>query len=322
MLIPLFARRLWLPSATKSVIRSDDGVRNWIANGNWSPEPRLTKKQGQLTIHELDEFGDASINDAIRFANAAFESASAISTRATEQRGWAWQLISYYYAGYFAANALMRLSGRGCMNLSAIDCSEINQQASLFGVGGTSEGNKFSPGVFYSWVDHSKTPKLHFSMISAKGGVHIQFWNGFLKFLADIEHCIKTSPVPKSDITDGLSELKDLIAGLTHSGSHNGAWLSEIRNAANYRLEFGIWFPYSGCTTDGLSAAQWFRAAVSGSTGLPRKDQSIEELERAVRISGALLSWLRESLVAIQSTASGRKRRLIDEGVIAFLKNI
>lgn len=311
-----------MPSVTKSVARSSGGIRDLIASGNWSPEPGFTKKHAKIVIHDLDEFGEACVYDALRLANAAFESVGAVSARAEEHRSWAWQLISYYYAGYFAANALMRLAGYGCLNLSPIDCAEVNQQAVLYGVGGATDATKLSPGLFYSWIERSKTPIWHLSAISAKGGVHVQFWVGFLKFLDEVEHSVKSSSLPKLDRADCLHELADLVDGLKHSGTQNGAWLSEVRNAANYRLDYGIWFPYQDCTTDGVRASRILRETLNGALGLPRKAQQMEELERAVRLSGSLLLWLKESLFAMQSTSRGIKRKLIAEGALAFAASI
>lgn len=322
MILTLFSKGLWLPSATREAVRYHGGVRDWLADGDWSPEAGVTKKRLTATIHLLDTIGDACVNDGLRLANAAFESASAVSPRRAESRSWAWQLISYYYAGYFAANALMRFSGHGCLNLSALDCASINQQTSLYGVGGKSDADKIVPGLYYTYIGQGKTTTWNISAISAKGGVHIQFWVGFLKYLSDLEKSIKSSGHPKMDKEKGLAELANLVSGLKYSGAQNGAWLSEVRNAANYRLEYGLWYPYDGCPLDGVAAASAFKSAVNGSASAPLNAQQFEDVERAVRLSGVLLSWLRECLIIVHSNSVGSKKSLLTNGAFAFAASL
>jgi hypothetical protein len=143
-----------------------------------------------------------------------------------------------------------------------------------------------------------------------------------MKFLKDIEFSIKNSAIVKKDRTECLGELNNLTSGLKHSGSQNGAWLSEVRNAANYRLDYGIWFPYSDCKVDSFRASELFKKGASGLIGFPRQSQKLEDLERAVQLSGVLLSWLRESLIVIESKSRGQKKELISKGALAFAANL
>lgn len=290
------------------------GMHEWISIGAWSIVGPVHKKKVELHLHDYDEFCDASINDAIRLASAAFESARAVDVCRFDPRSCAWQFISYYYSGYFAANALMRLCGFACTNLSPLDCAEINQNALLCGLGGIDEKTKLAPGVFYSTTNRRPTDIWSLNAVSSKGGVHIQFWTGFLKFLLELEGFIKKSGSPKSDRDAAIVELNQLIDGLRHSSTQSGAWLSEVRNAMNYRLEFGAWFPYADAETDGNVLRNIFSSAIDGSIVLPRSTQTLPAPVRASRISAFMLSWLRISLETLASASSGNKRKLINEG--------
>lgn len=219
MLLPIFSRRLWLPGITRTSTRFSGGVRDWIVASDWSPERSISKKHAVLLPHAFETLVDASIHDAITLAVASFESAAAISDNQHDTRSCAWQYISYYYAAYFAANALMRLSGHSCTNISASECSAINEGAFLYGFGGTADFNKITPGVYYCWTDNSENTPLHIQPVNAKGGAHIQFWAGFLRFLLDLGQSIKISTLPKADRDIATSELAELIAGLKHSGN-------------------------------------------------------------------------------------------------------
>lgn len=322
MLLPIFSQRMWLPGITRSTPRFNGSLRDWIVNSNWSPEKMVTRRKAILSPHNLDDFVDASFNDAIKLSIASFESASAVNAHHTEARSCAWQLISYYYSAYFAANALMRLTGHGCQNLTPLECAEINEQARIYSLGGTDDGNKIFPGIYYSKLEQTKTPQWIIQSINTKGGVHIQFWNGFIQFLNDIQTSIKTSKVPTIDRKTGTEELHRLIDGLKYGGTQSGAWLSEVRNSINYRFEYGVWHPYQGCETSGTEWKSIFMNTISGLSDTPRTDQTMPDLQRAVRLNATLIGWLKSSLTTLDSASSGRKKSIISNGPLAIASRL
>lgn len=322
MRISLFSRQLWLPGIARGKIRYTGGVREWICSGEWSLNTNVTRKRAELSIFIVDDFVDATLSDAIRQSIAAFESARAVKANTAEPKSYAWQFISYYYAGYFAANALMRLCGYGCTNLYPIECSEINQHALLCGVGGTNESSKMAPGVYFTNVNLKGSPYWSLSQVGGKGGVHIQFWIAFLRFLEELDSFIKASPLPKSDRVAARNELSDLISGLKHSNTQSGSWLSEVRNAMNYRLEYGSWFPYDGSVTDGIAIRETLNETLAGKIGLPKAGQALPDPTRAVRLSGYLLSWLKTSFITLEASSSGSTKLLISKGVLGIAKDL
>lgn len=311
MRLPLFSRQLWLSGATRRNFKFSGGIKQWVQTGSWTVNPGITKKRASLTLHAIEDFTDASIYDALRFAIAAFESARAVPPHGSDARNYAWQFITYYYAGYFAANSLMRICGYACTYFSISECSEINEQALMYGIGGTNEQTKIAPGVFYAHTINTGIPTLDISAVNTKGGVHIQFWVGFLKFLEVLNGSIKISALPSSDRTAAAAELNDLIAGLKHSGVQTGAWLSEVRNAINYRLEYGAWFPYEDNSLASLDLERLFKGSLDENLQLPKPAQSIPDPARAARLSAFLLSWLRASLTTLKGTSAGKKKDLI-----------
>jgi hypothetical protein len=282
----------------------------------------ITRRQADISLHVVEEFADASVHDALRLANAAFESARAVNAHPKEPKSYAWQFIAYYYAGYFAANALMRLCGYGCTNLSTLECSTINQQALLYGVGGISDNTKLAPGLYYTCASQSGSPLWTLSAVGGKGGVHIQFWIGFVRFLKAFNLFINASALPKTDRDAAVRELDELVAGLQHSGTQNGAWLSEVRNAMNYRLEYGAWFPYQDHVTDGVTLKKFFADTMSGAAPLPTSGQALADPERAARLSAFLLRWLKSSLETLESSSQGQKKSLIVDGALSIAAGI
>lgn len=322
MYLPIFSRQLWSPVAMRSRIKFSGGVNDWIVAGGWSIALPVTKKGASLFVHDSDHFAEAMINDAMRLSTAAFESARAVGVYGADPRSFAWQFISYYYAAYFAANALMRLCGYSCTNFSSVECTAINEIASLCGEGGSSEKSKISPGVFFTSLNTSGSATWSLSSVSSKGGVHIQFWTGFLKFLLELRSHIVSSSLPKTDRDAAIDELDKLIGGLKHSGAQTGAWLSEVRNAMNYRLEYGAWYPYSNAETDGDNLLTILKSAIDDSASLPQTSQVLSSPVRATRITSFMLSWLRLSLVTLAASTSGSKRKAIFEGPLLIASKI
>jgi hypothetical protein len=316
MYLPLFSRQLWPAAAVRNRSRFSGGIRDWIMSGAWSLNEQLTKKSAKLILHDVDQFGEASVNEALYLANAAFESARAVPVLQDEPRSFAWQFIAYYYSGYFAANSLMRLCGYGCTNLSALECAEINQSASLYGLGGNDDKTKLAPGVFYASTSNSVNSVCSLTSIGSKGGVHIQFWTGFLKFLLELEKHIKQSVLPKAERDAALSELNDLISALKYDGAHSGAWLSEVRNGLNYRLGYGAWFPYDDSVTDGDKLRLIISDAVSGKIFPPKVAQAMPDPERAAKTSAFLLSWLHESMKTLEVVAGTQRKKAVQAGPI------
>ena len=315
-------RDSWLPGVTRRQLTFSGGLREWLSNCQWDPEVGMTKKRLTMAIHSADEFVDACVNDTITLAIAAFESASIKETNHLDVKSCAWQFIRYYYSAYYAANALMRLCGHACTNLSAADTTNINEQASLYGVGGNADATKLIAGQYLVQFLPSKTPKVSLRASTAKGGVHIQFWSGFLQFLSTLVADIRASGAIATEKKGAIDELNALMAELQRSGSQQGSWLSEMRNGVNYRFEHGMWFPYDVSTTDWKSMHLSLRHGLEGRTTILSMSASLSDAQRAVRTCSYLLRWLHVSMQTIQEVSQGKKRSMIADGVIRFASHI
>lgn len=321
--LTLFSKSIWIPGIAKKDFKSDEGgVKEWIGQGGWSLSESVTSKKAKLIVNDTSLFSEAVVTDAFKMASAAFESAQAVSVNRSDPKSCAWQLISYYYAAYFAANALMRMCGEGCINLTTQECIEINEMARLYGVGGGVDKNKLSPGVYYLKYDNKSTPTCEFNVINSKGGVHIQFWTGFLKYLSNLETSINASALLVKDKNLAKTELNDLQNFLTDGGRISGGWLSEVRNSLNYRLAYGMWFPYMDSNTDSQELNRLLKGPISGGMSLPSNAANIPDPQRAAQISGFLLSWLKESLEILSGSFTGKKARLVHEGALGFAAQV
>ncbi|MEK6384099.1 MAG: hypothetical protein V4797_05845 [Paraburkholderia tropica] len=277
----------------------------------------MTKKRLQGTVNTPEMFGEACIRETVKLGVAAFESAAQVDSASVDARSCAWQFIKYYYAAYFAANGLMRLSGQACINLTALDCASINSWALAHGVGGSREQDKLAPGLFQLSFDATHTPTFALRLHSGKGGVHIQFWSGFLTFLQKLRSDIHRSPAPKVERDSAIADLDLLEGELQRGGVTHASWLSEMRNAVNYRFEYGAWFPYNAQASDKTALRDSFRLHARAPSRFVAAPAAASELVRAGRVCGYLVGWLRDSLCLIDERAKGEKATLT-KGALTF----
>ena len=318
MILSIAYQQQWMPGVFRSTPAHTKGLRDWLLDGGWSLDERLKAKRARLFLHDMNEIVDACVNDSIDLANAAFESATAVDVGA-EERSCAWQVISCYYAAYFASNALMRLGGFACTNLDVEICTAVNECASLYGQGGVDDKEKLKPGVYYLTLIPGSTPMLDIqSLEGVKGGVHIQFWAGFLRFLEAINKEISIAPLTAEDKKQAKKQLAELRDVLTRASKQNGSWLSEVRNAVNYRFEKGVWFPYVNSEVTGDELRAMLRDGLSGARWLHEPNENVSDCHRLVLASSILLRWVRESLSTLEGKARYSKRSRIRDGALAF----
>lgn len=215
----------------------------------------------------------------------------------------------------------MRLSGQACVNLTATDCTSINGWALAHGTGGTEDKNKLVAGLYQVRLDTATTPTFTLRLSGGKGGVHIQFWTGFIAFLTSLRADVLRSPAPRNERDAAVADLDLLQTELQRGGFMQGSWLSEMRNAVNYRFEHGSWFPYDSQEIDADALSTSFRVHAQQAGRFSTGSAASPELVRAARVCGYLVGWLRNSVEMISSYSKGEKDSL-SQGALAFAKRI
>jgi hypothetical protein len=86
-------------------------------------------------------------------------------------------------------------------------------------------------------------------------------WQHLMQFLIDLEASIIRTLGTLPTAMRAVQISTALRGKLCQQGKSNGAWPSTIRNAINYRHEFGIWYPYSQkqafCDTISARMSRW-----------------------------------------------------------------
>jgi hypothetical protein len=130
----------------------------------------------------------------------------------------------------------------------------------------------------------STAAALKFEYLSkGQGGTHESFWKVFAGRLQQLEKDVLNGRLAQRDAQIVSVVLGRVRGVLTQNASHV-AWLTNVRNAVQYRQEHGVWFPNCGVSardraTLGRIAASWKRDPLS-----------IEVPARTVGILGPFLS--------------------------------
>lgn len=241
-----------------------DSVEHWLVNGSYtwiSAAPGTTRIS--LPISQSD-FTEALASEISRFACAAYESLMDASPSGPSSRALGWQLVRHYYAAFYNAHALLRISG---VSLSYLSPSAV---ASLNKIGGQYLGAspQMSTGLHRIARDPANLDVIVIEKLSNGGGSHEDMWAILLGFLVSLETSMVLNQGHIAAALDAVKVSSTLRTAMCQQGKNNGAWPSMVRNAVNYRQDFGVWFPYSlkqsYCDSISLRLGRWTPTHPSG----------------------------------------------------------
>jgi hypothetical protein len=176
-------------------------------------------------------------------AAAAYESIGQATRSTIFPKSTAWIIIKSYYASFFAAHAILRMLGKGVVNLDHPQTRSVNKIAKVFG----NWTEDLSPGYFCCALAGSGQAVEWNRADSSWGGVHEQFWTYFAKIIGQLSNDLLTSRAGMSADNQQVSvKLAELCDNLCYDSSPKGTWLSRVRNRVTYRHDFGAWYPYRG----------------------------------------------------------------------------
>ena len=221
----------------------DGGLRSWVIKGTF--EPSSTSSTGEV---KLDRVQLASLVPALgfdfeRFSLSAMESHSIASAEQRAVGALGWPALKHYYAGFFAAHAVLRSRGTSISKLERAQTDHLNTVMKIY----DPSSPTLSPGMFLVAItdDTQNIPgevTLSIKPYSNRGaGVHEAFWKEFCSFLMQQAATAVSNGAPDaSDFVAKSDELSDAIL----KGGSTDSWLSELRNKINYQHSHDLWLPY------------------------------------------------------------------------------
>lgn len=256
-------RLRWVNGLSKVTTPTLVGVESWLTSGafSWLPSPA-----GEVLLdvsNNTDSFAEAIASEVSRFSCATYESLLDAEPGPHANRALGWALVRYYYATFYAAHALLRISGQSVTMISAKTASKLNI------VGGQYLG--MSPGItaglhLVRVNPHNRSRVSIYKIGGGGGGSHEEMWKLFLDLVVELEEQLILTQGQSQDALNASQTLTDLRKQLCRRGKNNGSWLSSVRNDLNYRHDYGVWYPYKVTSRVALSLItrmqRWLPGAV------------------------------------------------------------
>lgn len=215
-------------------------VAEWLSTGTYGWLPPVGPRS-RLDITGVSmAYSEALASEISRFSCAAYESLLDAVNKESPTRSLGWPLVRHYYATFYCAHALLRINGISLTYLSADIANKLNK------IGGQYLGisPQLSGGLYLIQRDSVHPQTLLLEKLGNGGGSHEDMWKRFLVFLTDTENAIISSQGTVPAAMNAVRVSTELRAHLCRHGRNDGAWPSSVRNAINYRQDFGVWYPY------------------------------------------------------------------------------
>ena len=227
-------------------------VADWLATGTygWLPSTGTTNRLDTTGVSAA--FAEALASEISRFSCAAYESLLDAIPANGQSRALGWPLVRHYYATFYCCHALLRVTGISLTYISGQTAANLNR------IGGQYLGvsPQFTGGLYSIRRDFLNTNTLLLEKLSSGGGSHEDMWKKFLSFLVVTENTIIQSQGALPAALDAVRVSTILRAELCKREKNDGAWPSSVRNAINYRQDFGVWYPYQNTIAAASALAQ------------------------------------------------------------------
>lgn len=290
-------RRFWLPGLNAISQPLDSGLTLWILRERFAVRKPPAGADYFLEASNRNEALSGFAYDCSRLGLAAIESAIAPARIDVIPRSVAWLLVSYYYAGFFAAHAILRMLGVSVSYLQSEHATVVRRVATNWSAApmNISRGyHRFELGPGDELACRS------LQGVGGSGGAHEALWIAFSEKVDAITAALLGAP--GGDQAVG-AKLLLLSGALKQGGRSNGNWPSMIRNAIQYRQEYDAWYPHK-------NARKSDRDFIYGQRNAWKADPmsmvlgSNDELLGLMQVSVFLLGWCLEMMKDMSSRCS------------------
>jgi hypothetical protein len=233
-------RHFWLRDIHRISGVTREGLAAWIVHGDFVVTSAKARDDFIIRVLVPEGARKGLAHDSTRMASAAFETMLGIDAVRNLPKSTGWVVIRAYYAAFFAAHSLLRMFGTSCLQVELPQINILDRTATICGC---LPVHGFESGFYIACYDGLADEIRFHKSASARRGSHEVLWEVFASKVREVSNHLLTISSKFTQLSLQLSEIENL---LRQDGLTSGTWLSHIRNLANYRHEFGLWFPYSG----------------------------------------------------------------------------
>ncbi len=310
-------RPLWTPGINAVEGPLYSSLADWFRMQKYHVfEPLTSSTAFCIYVSDPESLLKAFAFDLDRLGCASFESLILSQKSAELPRSTSWLFIKSYYAAYFAAHSLMRLTKMSCTQVDQSAASAVAKVAKLYGA---DNGFTISAGTYRCAYDPNSR-KLTCNQIASGGGSHEVVWDTFAKHIMAV-----SSEILKFGLTATTQpisiKLTELCAELLQNHSSAG-WLSGLRNRVNYQQAFGCWFPYVSSLRHSEKLRGEQRMWLLDPMNIPLQEQGVwHDLVQAQRVCQFIVALCRVELADL-ATRSPSGKSFCDTGSAALLKQV
>ena len=242
----------FVPSCLLDESSPSINIKVWLQNGDFELDSSSAGAQRPVIRNATRSFESTLAREVDRFLCAMGESFSEVQPSQFANRSIGWALIRAYYSSYFAAHAILRMTGR-CVTQIDSQLSQSVMRTLL----STGPAPAWTIGRSHYLIRYDEVQQLLVfeDKHTPQGGSHQFVWKKFGELISELI----TSSAPLGSAYQPeillLSRISDTLTA--QQGFTDYSWLSTVRNSVNYTFSHSVWFPFDGM--DNRQAAKLIR---------------------------------------------------------------
>ncbi len=290
-----------VPSCLLDCKQSASPLKSWFQEGDFEYDSASSASQIPIIRNATRSFEPTLASEVDRFLCAMGESFSELSPSNFSSRSIGWVLIKAYYSSYFAAHALLRMTGCAITQIDGDLANSIMKNLQLNG--GTPHW-QISSSQYFVRYDEIQQLLLFQDKHGAKGGSHQFVWKKFGELLNSlISSCKQNGSVYQSELLL-FENISDILTA--KSKTPDFSWLSSVRNSINYGFSHSVWFPFSGTQAKDSTALINLLKCQSSQDCFATSPRNQSELERFCIAASFLVSFANASANLIANRSKSK----------------
>lgn len=276
-------------------------IKTWLQDGDFEFDLASSSSTTPVIRNATRSFEPTLAREVDRFLCAMGESFAELQPSRFASRSISWALIRAYYAAYFAAHALLRMTGR-C--ITQIDGALSNSMMRSLQATGPAPKWQIGTAQYLIRYDESQQLLLFDDKHNAKGGSHQFVWKKFGELLNELIDSSKTrGAVYQAEILL-FERMTETLTSQQRIPDHS--WLSSIRNSVNYGFAHSVWFPFEGMDSRHSNRLVNLLECKSSQDSFISESRDQSELEKFCEAASFLVSFANSAANTIVRRSDSR----------------
>jgi hypothetical protein len=276
-------------------------IKSWFQAGDYEYDLASSSSPIPIIRNATRSFEPTLASEVDRFLCAMGESFSELRPSNFASRSISWALIRAYYSSYFAAHALLRMTG--CC-VTHIDAGLSQTIMRALQINGAYPRWQISTSQYSVKYDEKQQLLSFEEKHNAKGGSHQFVWKKFGDLLTElISSCKRNNSVYQAELLlfERISEILTF-----QQRAPDFSWLSSVRNSVNYSFAHSAWFPFSGMETKhSVNLMRLLKCQISQDS-FDSSSRTQSDLEKFCEASSFLVSFANASANALVSRSNSK----------------